>query len=395
MTPSSVDSDPRSSTSSTKAQASAYRVLQEMSTRGISGCLTIQDTEDPAVGWQIYMTADRLSYATSASGKGERLPYLMQRFLPQIALSELDVTSDPSKSEYEDLCRWCRSGKFPLDELRRLLLRSSQDALSQALAISKGSLQFNKGVQPDPIVLSVPSKEVVVSVRGTSRRWEQMRPLIPSSFSRVELDGQRLDQFCEYWERSQANSDPSLAPFLRTQQMSTGIRLFTQGSTLYAAAVALQTDPLTLASWLHPLIQSGGAAVQPYRKPQKATVIACIDDSKTVQRQVQLTLQMAGYEVLSITEPAQALTALVRNRPAVILMDVNMPEIDGYELSRMLRQSKQLREIPIVMLTGRDGLLDRLRAQLLGVTEYLTKPFDPATLLEAIQKLASPISSEL
>jgi len=68
-------------------------------------------------------------------------------------------------------------------------------------------------------------------------------------------------------------------------------------------------------------------------------------------------------------------------------MDVNMPEIDGYELCRMLRQSKQLKEIPVVMLTGRDGLLDRLRAQILGVNDYITKPFQPEHLLAAVQKV--------
>ncbi|MEN9245660.1 MAG: response regulator, partial [Thermostichales cyanobacterium SRBZ-1_bins_19] len=97
-------------------------------------------------------------------------------------------------------------------------------------------------------------------------------------------------------------------------------------------------------------------------------------------------LEVAGFAVLGITEPGQALTALVRQKPALILMDVNMPEIDGYELCRMLRQSKQLKEIPIVMLTGRDGLLDRLRAQILGVTDYVTKPFQPEQLLTAVQK---------
>jgi twitching motility two-component system response regulator PilG len=97
-------------------------------------------------------------------------------------------------------------------------------------------------------------------------------------------------------------------------------------------------------------------------------------------------LEVSGYDVLGITEPTQALTALVRQRPAVILMDVNMPDIDGYELCSMLRQSRQLRDIPIVMLTGRDGILDRLRAKTLGVEYYLTKPFNPDRLVESIQK---------
>jgi twitching motility two-component system response regulator PilG len=68
-------------------------------------------------------------------------------------------------------------------------------------------------------------------------------------------------------------------------------------------------------------------------------------------------------------------------------MDINMPDIDGYELCRMLRQSRQLKDVPIVMLTGRDGLIDRLRAQLVGANSYLTKPFAPEQLTQAVQKV--------
>lgn len=117
-------------------------------------------------------------------------------------------------------------------------------------------------------------------------------------------------------------------------------------------------------------------------------LVACIDDSKTVQRQVQLTLESVGYQVLNITEPASTLTLLVRQKPGIILLDINMPEIDGYELCQMLHRSRKLKEIPIVMLTGRDGIVDRVRAKLVGANHYLTKPFDPNQLIEVVQKLA-------
>jgi len=377
-----------------KTHASPYKVLQEMSTRGISGSLTIHDVEDLSNGWKIFMTSERLTYATSASGKEERLPYLLQRFCPKLVLSQLEVTIAPHQTEYDDFNRWCRTGRLPLDELRRLLLRSSQDALCQALAINKASVQFSKGQQPDPIVLSVPLKDITASVRKSMKQWERVRPQIPSAFARLELNPQYLDQFCEHWEQSLAGAEALVTQFLKTQQMSGCMRLLTQKLTLYEAATTLKTEPLVLATWLHPLVESGTLSILPFKEAERRVVIACIDDSKTVQRQVQLTLQVAGYEVLSITEPAHALTALVRKRPALILMDVNMPEIDGYELSRMLRQSKQLRDIPIVMLTGRDGFLDRIRAQILRVNEYLTKPFEPTRLLQTVQKLALTEHSE-
>ncbi|GFE69188.1 response regulator [Chroococcus sp. FPU101] len=117
--------------------------------------------------------------------------------------------------------------------------------------------------------------------------------------------------------------------------------------------------------------------------------IVCIDDSKTVQQQVTRTLSTVGYQVISITEPASALTVLVRHKPVLILLDINMPEINGYELCQMLNRSRILKDIPVVMLTGREGLVDRLRAKFIGVSEYLTKPFDPNELIEVVHRLTA------
>jgi twitching motility two-component system response regulator PilG len=68
-------------------------------------------------------------------------------------------------------------------------------------------------------------------------------------------------------------------------------------------------------------------------------------------------------------------------------MDINMPDLDGYELCRLLRQSSLLQSIPIVMLTGRDGIVDRLRARVAGATDYMTKPIHAQNLIELVNKL--------
>lgn len=93
-------------------------------------------------------------------------------------------------------------------------------------------------------------------------------------------------------------------------------------------------------------------------------------------------------------EPARALTMLVRDKPNLVLMDISMPEIDGYELCRMLRLSSALKEVPIVMLTGRDGLVDRIRARMVGATNYVTKPFQPQQLLNVVNELVNSAQIE-
>jgi twitching motility two-component system response regulator PilG len=159
---------------------------------------------------------------------------------------------------------------------------------------------------------------------------------------------------------------------------------------LYELARDFRMDVLTLAQKLQPYAKNRQLQVKPYEQTQihsDAPTVACIDDSDSVQRNVKRVLETAGYQVVSLTEPARALTTLVRKKPVLILMDITMPEMNGYDLSRMLRQSASLKEVPIVMLTGRDGVVDRLRARMVGANDYITKPFNPHQLIQLVQQL--------
>lgn len=121
-----------------------------------------------------------------------------------------------------------------------------------------------------------------------------------------------------------------------------------------------------------------------------APLIACIDDSKTVQRQVSLTLKAAGYQVLTITDPTQAIPQLLATPPALILLDILMPQVDGYELCRQIHRTPDLSEIPIVMLTAADQPFYRIRARGVGVQDFLSKPIAPNVLLSHLGKLIPP-----
>lgn len=170
-----------------------------------------------------------------------------------------------------------------------------------------------------------------------------------------------------------------------------------QPSTLREARLTTKSvTPVLLKNPSSQLIEKPNVQINSFKsEPTTAyragirPLVVCIDDSKTVQQQVTRILETVGYQVISITEPASALSILVRHKPALILLDINMPEIDGYELCQMLNRSRILKEIPVVMLTGREGLVDRLRAKFIGVSEYLTKPFNPNELIEIVQRLTA------
>ncbi len=120
--------------------------------------------------------------------------------------------------------------------------------------------------------------------------------------------------------------------------------------------------------------------------PMHKGLIACIDDSPVIGQELEAILKPLGYEVLSILDPLQGVGALLKHKPKLIFLDLVMPNTNGYELCSFLRKTAAFRDLPIVMLTGHDGIVDRLRAKVAGSTDFLSKPPDAARVLQVIQK---------
>jgi twitching motility two-component system response regulator PilG len=350
---------------------SPVQILQNIVSKKITGKLTISDPNDESIFWRVYVGNGQIHFATSAMGQKERLEYFLQWYYP-----ELEFNGREFKSDYQQICQYWKSGKLSVQQVRKLLFWLTQDALIQLLALPKGVIQFEKTVGLDPILLSVSLRDLVLPMRGVIGQWQKLQPEISSPFQRVAIKNlKELPKLL--WEKVRD------IDFLKAL-----CQVLSQSPSLYEAAKYLKTDALGLAALLQPLVRAGAIEIQPYYSPktQVKPIIACIDDSKTVQRNVKMVLEASGYRVLSITEPAKALSTMVRYKPALVLMDINMPEINGYELSRMLRQSKQFHRLPIVMLTGRDGLIDKMRSRMVGANDYITKPVPPLMLLNIIEK---------
>jgi twitching motility two-component system response regulator PilG len=123
-------------------------------------------------------------------------------------------------------------------------------------------------------------------------------------------------------------------------------------------------------------------------EPQARPKVMIVDDSPTVRKLVTSTLTAAGYQVVESGDGYEA-AQMVRlsGPPRLFLLDVNMPGMDGFELCKLFRGSPETAKVPVVFLTGKDGFFNKLRGQWAGAAEYLTKPFDPARLVQAVSKL--------
>jgi twitching motility two-component system response regulator PilG len=116
--------------------------------------------------------------------------------------------------------------------------------------------------------------------------------------------------------------------------------------------------------------------------------VMVIDDSKTIRRTAESLLKKAGCEVLTAADGFEALSMIADNRPGLIFVDIMMPRLDGYQTCALIKHNEMYRDIPVIMLSSKDGLFDRARGRIVGSEQYLTKPFTKDELLGAIRRYA-------
>jgi len=130
---------------------------------------------------------------------------------------------------------------------------------------------------------------------------------------------------------------------------------------------------------------AGSGAQQPLR-PAMATVMV-VDDSLTVRKVTQRLLEREGYSVMLAKDGVDALEQMQDRQPDLMLVDIEMPRMDGFDLTRNIRSDERTREIPIIMITSRSADKHRNYAMQLGVNAYFGKPFQDTILLGAIAGL--------
>jgi len=121
----------------------------------------------------------------------------------------------------------------------------------------------------------------------------------------------------------------------------------------------------------------------------RGTILA-VDDSPTIRKLVSMTMEGQGYRVVVASDGIEALAILKDEHPDLILCDVAMPKLDGYQLCKIIKNSNDSKHIPVVMLSGKDGLFDKVRGRMAGCSNYITKPFEPDLLISEVRKYVKP-----
>ncbi|WP_310418606.1 response regulator [Chamaesiphon sp. OTE_8_metabat_110] len=349
--------------------------LKDIIKQELSGQLIIRDALDPSITWEAYFGNGKLHFATSTVGQKERLTYLTRHHHPDFNLSEFTV----GQSDYKFICHQWQSGRLSLQQVRQLAFTSTQEAFVHIMAIGNAEMEFNLDAHLDVLILSTSVQQAIAPVKQLIWQWQKIRPHITSPLVRVYLSN--IDSLYKLlWQQLQS-----------TKAIESYQAALTQNLCLYSTANQLNIDVQELSHMLLPLVRNRSAQISTYgqKQDEERPLIACIDDSQTVQNSVKLTLEAQGYEVISLLKPAQAMTKLIRTHPMLILMDISMPDINGYELCQLLRKSPSFKHVPILMLSSRDGLFDKLKAKMVGADDYMTKPFTPTDLVNLVNKYVS------
>lgn len=123
--------------------------------------------------------------------------------------------------------------------------------------------------------------------------------------------------------------------------------------------------------------------------PSAVTKVLVIDDSNTIRRSAEIFLRQGGYEVILAEDGFDALAKVNDHEPDIIFCDILMPRLDGYQTCAIIKRNPRFADVPVIMLSSKDGVFDKARGRMVGSDDYLTKPFTKDQLLQAVAHFAA------
>ena len=348
-------------------------LLIQLNRDRFTGTIIIQNPDDEFVAWQIYMGNGKINYANSSIGLTERCRYLLNK---NSLAQNLKFPTILTK-EYDYFYQLWKGKILTHEESRAILECLTREALLQVLSLppSKCCLSSDNDL-PMPL-LNIDIEQIGVTLRHKIRCWQSLKPQINSPFQRplvhdwpkVETWLKNVDEYGDYWLTQLHHSLSNL-------------------SCLYDIAHQTQRSTLDLSILFARLLRSEQITMLPYQEIiiEERARIVYIDDNPTGQHIVGYSLRKKNFQVMSITDPCQALITLQNRKVDLIIINANMTAINGFQLTKLCRQTPQLEEIPIVLIIENNNLIHDIKTKLSGASSYLHKPFLPQELIACVEK---------
>ncbi len=400
------------------------KLLEQLAQSQSSGCLELNEE---FVSWKIYLQQGNLKYVYCSIENLDQLKFYLHYLQLKQAVAALERLPDSlvnrqssvedeldGQNLYGNVIPWLLSAKqLDLSQGIKLLQQITKDALSFCLWLERGTSSWHGGNSlpawiplqlQNAISLNVP--EFLLLEQTRLKQWQQCSSELLSVYQRP--------YFAPSWENKSLPTSGSLN--LKTlQELSQVLRGRT---SIRQLSVLLRKDELNVGKILSPYIDAKIIYLHHAQTPLeklpsiprldnnaqdllsgnyksennlqkielKTWKIVCIDDSPTILSEIKRFLNQEKFEITAIDDPVQAVSQIFTINPDLILLDITMPRINGYKLCGLLRSSGKCDRIPIIMVTGNTGLIDKARAKIAGATDYFTKPFTKEGLTQIIEK---------
>ena len=358
-----------------------------------SGQLAICDRQN--LTWVLYLYLGRIVYASGGTHPVRRwrrhiVAYCPERLAKtdelQLALANIAQEDSRISWEYQLLSLWIDCNKITREQATKVIKATVVEILFDITQAMEVNCELIKDNLLTTRLILIDAEQVITESNKLYSAW----------------------QSAKVGDRS-----PNLAPVIRqhqalksktTPQVYQNLNQLLDGKqTLRDLAVRMRRNVVIVTRSLLPYVQMGLVQlvdIEDIAPPVSTPVaqklfktktprrlsVACIDDSPIVCQTMEQIVTEAGYNFVCETDGLRAIAVLLSRKPDLIFLDLVMPNTNGYEICSQLRKLSFFKQTPIVILTGNDGIVDRVRAKMVGSSDFLGKPAQPQQVLDTIKK---------
>ncbi len=330
------------------------RLLNQLIDSQLDGCLHLSGG---VVSWMVYLKRGKLIYATNSIdpfGRFDRylrrlsiqIPSLVSAIRIQVRLL-FEAPAEASSficRDYEAIDWLVKQRHLTSAQAALLIEELAKEVLESLLSVQEGNCEW------------IPSDQNHA----------------PPVFCQLDLPS--LLEFCQ--SRLRQRQAVGLPPSVKETRPTS----FNPTSAYSLSTLAQQPSSVAHTNGRSATVDK---PIAPTRK--SSYTIACVDDSPSILKTINSFLG-DEFSIIMINDPVKALMQIIRSKPDLVLLDVTMPNLDGYELCSLLRKHPSFRQTPVVMVTSNTGLIDRAKAKLVGSSGFLAKPFTQPDLVKMVFK---------
>lgn len=369
------------------------RFLENLKQLRFSGELVL--TGSKGQQWSFYFFLGSIMYATGGIHPVRRWQRNLAAYCPKLPIHssvlQHDLATIPAEDfktcwEYQLLCLWVTQQKITPEQAAQIIRAVIIEVLFDVVQVMDVTHQIRQDSSLLTQLNLIDVQQVIVDVQQLWKGW-----------LRAKVRGHSFDSAPTIKHPDELQKRTSERVYQTLTYLLNGQR------SLRDLAVLMKRDVVQVTRSLLPYIQSGLVELinipdlaSPVSCPipktpttsakSKDLLIACVDDSPLVCQTMEALITAAGYQFVSVEDGLRAFGILLARKPDAIFLDLIMPNTNGYEICAKLRQLDEFRNTPIVILTGNDGIVDRVRAKLVGASDFLSKPIDAGIVLSILCK---------